>query len=83
MADQAFPLLVPISKTTIATQAIVSIKSLELGKSVSIFVALMDNNGQRLENRMYNLEGQDYANWGTDDLYIQHWVQETLAREVS
>lgn len=76
-----FPLLVPIQKTTIATRATVSIRDVILGESANIYVTLLNDNDDRIDNRIIKMEGQDYANWGTDDLYIQHFVQETLARE--
>lgn len=83
MADESFPLLVPIEIKHVCVKAIATIQSMTLGISATIAVVIMTEDNSVIDTRVYILEGEDYTNWGSDDLYIQHWVQEKLAREVS
>jgi hypothetical protein len=83
MADESFPLLVPIEIKHVCVKAIATVQSITLGISATISVVKMTEDNSVIDTRVYIMEGEDYANWGSDDLYIQHWVQEKLAREVS
>ena len=83
MADESFPLLVPIEIKHVCVKAIATVQSITLGISATISVVIMTEDNSVIDTRVYIMEGEDYANWGSDDLYIQHWVQEKLAREVS
>lgn len=76
-----FPLLVPVEIKHTGIKARATIQSLTLGISATISVVIMTQDDSVIDTRVYILEGQDYTNWGNDDLYIQHWVQEKLARE--
>jgi hypothetical protein len=83
MSNEPFPLLVPIEIKHTCVKAIATIQSITLGSSATIAVQIMTEDNSIIDTRVYILEGEDYANWGSDDLYISHWVQEKLAREVS
>jgi hypothetical protein len=83
MSNEPFPLLVPIEIKYTYVKAIATIQSITLGSSATIAVQLMTEDNSMIDTRVYILEGEDYANWGSDDLFISHWVQEKLAREVS
>lgn len=83
MSDDSFPLLVPIEIKHTCVKAFASIQSLTLGKNATIGVILMTQDGSQIDTRVYFLEGQDYDNWGSDDLYIQQYVQQKLAEEAS
>jgi hypothetical protein len=75
----SFPLLQPIEIKQVITKARVKIQSIDLGVSALILVDLMTDDGSVIDNRLMLLAGDDYANWGSDDLYIQNWVQLQLA----
>lgn len=83
MSNESFPLLVPIEIKHVCVKAIATIQSMTLGISATIAVRIMTEDNSVIDTRVYILEGEDYENWGSDDMYIQHWVQEKLAREVS
>lgn len=75
---ESFPLLHPIEIKQVITKARVKIHSINLGISATLIVDLMTDDGSVVDNRFMILEGEDYNNWGTDDLYIQQWVQQKL-----
>jgi hypothetical protein len=81
--DNSFPVSPPVTKTLIATRAIAQVQSITLGISATISVLLFSDMGVAIDTRVYILEGQDYANWGSDDTYIQNYVQQKLAEEAS
>jgi len=68
--------------TLIKTEEITSIKinimSLELFKSVTIVVSLLNNNNNIIDNKVIKLEGDDYLNWNNDDNYIKNMVLSKL-----
>lgn len=82
-SDNSFPLLVPIEIKHTCVKAIASIQSLTLGQNATIGVILMTQDGSQIDTRVYFLEGQDYQNWGSQDLYIQQYVQNKLAEEAN
>jgi hypothetical protein len=83
MSNEAFPLLVPIEIKHTCINAIASIQSITLGISATISVQLFTIDNSLVDTKVYIMNGDDYKNWGSDDLYIQHWVQEKLANEAS
>jgi hypothetical protein len=82
MPNESFP-IVPIQIKHVCVKAVATVQSITLGISATIVVGLMTEDDSVIDTRVYILVGEDYTNWGTDDLYIQHWVQNKLAREVS
>jgi hypothetical protein len=83
MSDNSFPVSPPITKTLIVTKASAQVQSINLGISATILAVLFSDIGELVDTRVYILEGQDYANWGSDDTYIQNYVQQKLAEEAS
>jgi hypothetical protein len=83
MSNESFPLLVPIEIKHICVKASATIQSITLGISAVISVRIMTEDNSVIDTRVYILEDEDYKNWGSDDLYISHWVQEKLANEAS
>jgi hypothetical protein len=83
MSDNSFPVSPPITKTLIVTKASAQVQSINLGVSATILALLLSDIGELVDTRVYILEGQDYANWGSDDMYIQNYVQQKLAEEAS
>lgn len=65
-------------KEEITVQTITSIEcmvmSIILGKQATIVTTFKDINGINIKNCIDTIEGQDYLNWGSDDMYIPNWV---------
>jgi hypothetical protein len=63
-----------LTKTEEITNIKINIMSLELFKSVTIVVSLLNNNDNIIDNKIIKLEGNDYLNWNNDDNYIKNTV---------
>jgi hypothetical protein len=63
-----------LTKTEEITNIKINIMSLELFKSVTIVVSLLNNNDNIIDNKIIKLEGNDYLNWNNDDNYIKNIV---------
>ena len=83
LPDESFPLLAPIEIKHVCVKAIATIQSLTLGQNAIIRVKLLTEDDTAISVKMFILEGQDYDNWGSDDLYIQTYVQNKLAEEAN
>lgn len=82
-----------MSSYFIIEPAIVVTKTLVQGR-VSVFdyipftsamlaCMLFDESGTCIDNRIYKLEGEDFANWGNDDEYLVEYVKAQLGVQVS
>jgi hypothetical protein len=67
----------PFIKTNIINNIKISVNRLLLFKSVSIYVNLLENN-KLIENKYYELTGDEYTAWGNDDNYIINYVLDKL-----
>lgn len=58
----------------------VRLTDLVLGTSVKLFVEVNYQTGNTYssENKVFNLEGDDYLAWGNDDTYINDFVKSQL-----
>lgn len=58
----------------------VRLTDLVLGTSVRIFVEINYQTGNTYssENKVFNLEGDDYLSWGNDDNYINDFVKSKI-----
>lgn len=63
-----------LRKTEEITNIKISIMSIELFKSVTIVVSLLNNDDNIIDNKVIKLEGNDYLNWNNDDNYIKNIV---------
>jgi hypothetical protein len=61
----------------------VMVSSLELFKSVSVFVVLQDQNGTQVGSRSFTFEGEDYLGWNNDDQYLVNKVAERMGFTLS
>jgi hypothetical protein len=83
MSNDTFPLLVPIEIKHTCVKARATIQSINLGISAIIAVVIIADDDSVIDTRVYQLEADSYNNWGSDDLYIQQYVQQKLAEEVN
>ena len=51
---------------------------LQLGEFAALNVEFFDEAGLVRLVRNVELKGDDYANWGTDDNYIDHYIEANL-----
>lgn len=59
----------------------VKVVELELFKYVRIAVALLDTDGNFVEQKFFNLVDDDYAQWSTDDTYVINFVKRKLREQ--
>jgi hypothetical protein len=55
----------------------IRVENLQLFTSAIIYVDLLDENMHHIENKRYDLTGEDYVNWN-DDSYIYTYVSNKL-----
>jgi hypothetical protein len=80
MSNTPVPIDPPISKpqpNLIYTGMDVQIMSVTLGVSARLNVVLF-NADAIVGVKTYELRGDDYSNWGSDDTYIYNWVLSQL-----
>ena len=52
--------------------------NVELNKSVSFSVLLMDEHSRLVDVKNFTLQGEEYHSWGNDDTYLYRVVAEKL-----
>ena len=65
-------------KTTKVTSMSVRVMRFELFKGASIHVSLMDENGNAVDSKMVEINGDDYKKWGGDDTFIYEYIANKL-----
>ena len=72
--------IVPQEQITTKVVSSFDIQSIDLilFNSARIRVALLDENANLLDINFLTMEGEDYANWGSDDNYIINYVATKL-----
>jgi hypothetical protein len=72
--------IVPYDQITTKVISGFDIQNIELVlfNSARIFVRLLDENGNMMDLKFITMEGEDYANWGSDDNYIINFVATKL-----
>jgi len=65
-------------KTTVVTSMTVRVMRVELFKSASLYVSLMDANGNIVDTKMVEIIGDDYKKWGSDDTFIYGFIANKL-----
>jgi len=63
----------PYVRTNIINNIKITVNRIVLFKSVSISVNLLEDN-KLIENKFYDIKGDDYTAWGNDDNYIVNYV---------
>lgn len=63
---------------TVVTNVIVSVVSLDLGKSVTMGVTYLDNNNRAVDRKHVIIQGEEYDIWGLDDNYIINLALQNL-----
>ena len=51
-----------------------SVNELQLSKQITFNVVLFDQNKLPLCAQLVTMGGEDYANWGSDDSYVIHFI---------
>lgn len=47
-------------------------------ESCKISCQFFTSDGLPFETKIYDLTGDDFKNWGTDDKYIENWLKEII-----
>lgn len=71
----------PLKKEIKMNQFKVKVVELELFKYVRIAVALLDTDGNFVEQKFFNLVDDDYAQWSNDDTYVINFVKRKLREQ--
>lgn len=66
----------PKEETTVRTITGIkcSVLSIILGKQATIVTNFIDENGIMIRSVIDNIQGDDYLNWGSDDMYIPNYI---------
>ena len=69
-----------VTQTTTETSSRIGIfvKSVTLFKSADVLVYFYNSSNNVIRAEMLKLEGDDYTNWGLDDMYIETYVMSKL-----
>ena len=59
----------------------IKVLELELFKHLKIVVALLDTDGNYVEQKFYTLDGDDYLQWANDDTYVINFVKRKLREQ--
>ena len=78
MIQEEFPLYPPIKKTINICKFTYSILELKLFESVRVLVYLIDDTDIIRESRHYEINGNEYKAWSTDDQYIVNLIKVKL-----
>jgi hypothetical protein len=72
--------IVEVTRTTTETSNKIGIfvKSVTLFKSADVLVYFYNSSNNVIRAEMLKLEGDDYTNWGLDDMYIETYVMSKL-----
>ena len=65
-------------QTSVVNNIKIKIVSIDLFKSITLCVTLLDTNNKNVENKIIKLTGDEYSNWGNDDNYIINIVLNKL-----
>jgi hypothetical protein len=66
--------LIPSSVSFYVTHLTYKIEELHVNDSCNIVVYLCESDGNRIKRYDLCMEGEDYKNWGEDDLYLVDWL---------
>jgi len=72
-----YTLNTPINYKQTAVKFSINVTNIELNKMAYIHVGLHDERGGIIDNRFFNLEGEEYALWQGDE-YLIEWVRNKL-----
>jgi len=61
-------------KTTVVTSMTVRVMRVELFKSATLHVTLMDSRRSIVDSKVVEINGDDYKQWGGDDNFIYQYI---------
>ena len=67
-----------LKKTIKIVKARIGVFNYIINTSADISAQLMDENDLPIETRILHIDGEDFAQWGTDDAYLISWVKTKL-----
>jgi hypothetical protein len=70
-----------IKQAVTICKATVTVQSYVMFKSATLCVSLLDANDSVVSVKLYTLEGEAFASWGTDDSYLVSWVKKQIQLE--
>lgn len=70
------PIITP-QPDLVFTKMTIQVMGINLGVSASL-LAILYNGDTMVCTKTYNMEGDDYNNWGSDDQYVYTWVANKL-----
>jgi len=56
----------------------VRVMRFDLFKGASLYVSLLDENGNGVDSKVVEINGDDYKNWGGDDTFIYGYIAKKL-----
>jgi hypothetical protein len=65
-------------KTTVVTGMTVRVMRVELFKSATLHVSLLDEAGRSIDSKVVEISGDDYKQWGSDDEFIYQYIANKL-----
>jgi hypothetical protein len=72
-----------IPEIKIISRVEIHIINIELFKSVHVVATLYDEANRIIENKHFYIDGDDYANWSSDDSYLVNLVLNRLGLSLS
>ena len=70
-------------KTTVVTSMTVRVMRVELFKSATLHVSLLDEAGRSIDSKVVEISGDDYKQWGGDDTFIYQYISNKLGFTMS
>lgn len=65
-------------KTHSVSSFVISVVDLILNQSVAVNVCLYDENNILTDTTYFNISGDEYNNWGSNDQYLKNLIAEKL-----
>lgn len=65
-------------KTHSVSSFVISVVDLILNQSVAVNVCLYDENNILTDTTYFNISGDEYSNWGSNDQYLKNLIAEKL-----
>ena len=78
MNQEEFPIYPNIQRILKIVKFTYQILEIKLFESVRIAVYLYSDQDVMIEARQYIIEGEEYANWGTEDKYLVNLLKQKI-----
>lgn len=78
MNQENIPLYPNLKKTLTICKFTYQILEIKLSESVRVAVYLFTENDLLVESKQYLITGQEYAQWGAEDLYLINLIKQKI-----